>query len=316
MDIAKITVLGAGNVGAASAAAMAARRFGHIRLYDVVTDLAVGKAMDINQASPFFRSDSCVTGSNSPEVLDGSDVVVIAGGAPRRSGMTRDDLLDENVGVVDELAAEIAARCAAARVLVVTNPVDLLTWHVAGRHPELNVFGLGCSLDTLRLRYFLAEAADVSVDAVNALVIGAHNDLMVPLTGHATVGGVRAAQLLSREALDAVAARTREAGTRIARRLKTRGSFYAAAWTICEIVEAVVRHKRGVFPLSVRCPQRFGYDGVFLALPALVGAGGVEGILEIDLDDDEHQALRRCAEHMRSGAAAVPGERPTEAPSC
>lgn len=305
MRIPKIAVLGAGNVGAASAAAMAARRLGRIHLYDIVPDLAVGKAMDINQASPFFRSDSRVVGADDPQTMADSDVVVVTAGAPRREGMTRQDLLDENRAVLEDLAVRIARHCPSAKVLVVTNPVDLLTWGVHRACPKLNVFGLGCSLDTLRLRFFLAEAADVSVDAVNAMVIGMHSDLMVPLVGHATIGGVAAGQLLSPEAIAQVVTRTREAGTRIVRRLKTRGSFYAAAWTIAEIVEAVVRHKRGVFPLSVACPEHFGYEGVFLALPALVGSGGVEEVLRVDLDDQEGAGLARCAEHMRRSIAAA-----------
>lgn len=298
MGIAKIAIIGAGNVGGASAAAIAARRLGAVYLYDIVEGLAAGKAMDVNQASPFFHSDSRVVGCDSVDELADSDIVIITAGAPRRIGMARRDLLRENLSVLVSLASDIMELSPAAKILVVTNPVEPMTWHLRKQWPQMNVFGLGCSLDTLRFRFFLAEEADTSVDAISGLVIGTHDDNMIPLVEHATIGGVGITHLLSSEQIDRVVRRTREAGTSIVRRLKTRGSFYAASHTVAEIVEAIVRHTCGVFPLTVYCAGQYGYRDVCLNLPAVVGAGGVERLVEIDLDEDERQALDVCVRSM------------------
>lgn len=295
LKIPRIFIIGAGNVGGACAAAMATRHLGHIYLYDAVSDLAIGKAMDINHATPFFHSDCRVVGCNDTEELSGADVVVLTAGAPRRAGMTRRDLLNENLPALLDLTAQVAARCPSAKVLVVTNPVDILTGILRRRMGRLNILGLGCSLDTVRLRFFLAEAAGASVESVSALVIGSHDDNMIPLVKHATVGGVGVRHLLDEAEIQAVAEKTRNAGNEIVSKLKTRGSFYAASHTVAEIVEAVVRNTRVVFPLSVYCTGQYGYRDTCLALPCLVGAGGVEDVLEIALDPDERAALDRCA---------------------
>jgi len=302
--IAKIFIIGAGNVGSASAAAMAARRLGQIYLYDIVEDLAIGKAMDINHASPYFHSDSRVTGCNDLGALSGADVVVLAAGAPRRAGMTRKDLLAENLQALLPAGEQIMDRCPQAKVLMVTNPVDILTGLFQDRWGEMNIFGLGCSLDTLRFRFFLAEAARASVDSVSALVIGSHDDNMIPLTQHATIGGVGVRHLLTARQVERVVDQTRQAGTTIVGKLKTRGSFYAASHAIAEITEAVVRDTQGIYPLSVRCRGHYGYDETALALPCLVGADGVEKILQIDLDAGERAALDVCA----AGVAAAMAE--------
>ena len=298
MALTSISVMGAGNVGGACAAAIAARRLGSIRLYDIVEDLAIGKAMDINHASPFFGSDSRVRGCNRTEELAGSDIVIITAGAPRRQGMARSDLLVENLGVLDSLVAGVAEHSPSARVLIVTNPVEALTWYVRKRWPELNIFGLGCSLDTLRFRFFLAEEAHVSVDCVSAMVIGTHDDCMIPMVNHATIGGVDVNHLLTAEQIDIVIRRTREAGTSIVRRLKDRGSFYAASHTVAGIVEAMVQHTHGIFPVSVAPSAHYGGDGLVLNLPSVVGAGGVERIVDIDMDQEERAALDRCRESV------------------
>jgi len=296
----KISIVGAGNVGAASAATIAARCLGDVYLYDIVEDLAAGKAMDINQASPFFRSDSRVVGCDCLDELAGSDIVVVAAGVPRHAKMLRKDLLGQNAEVLLSTGREIMRLCPDALVLIVSNPADMLTWLVQEQWPELRVFGLGCTLDTLRLRFFLAEAADVSVESVSALVIGTHDNNMIPLTRHATVGGARAEQVLTPEQLADVVRRTREAGATIVSRLKTRGSFYAASHCIAEVVEAIVQDARAVFPLSAPCRGEYGYDDVCLALPRIVGLSGPDGIIQVELNDGEHKALDVCAAEMRN----------------
>ena len=305
MGAAKIAVLGAGNVGAASAAIMAAQGLGRIFLYDVVEDLAIGKAMDINHASPFFHHDASVTGSDSPAILEGADVVVITAGAPRRAGMTRRDLLGHNLAVCETVGMGIAGFCPEAKVLVVTNPVDLLTACMKDRWPEMNVFGLGCTLDTFRLRFLLAEAAEAPVDAVDAMVIGAHSDAMIPLVRHAAIRDVPARDLLTEEQISHVTTETRQAGDRIVSRLKDRGSFYAASHCVAAISAAIVRDTHDVFPLSVRCDGSYGYHGVCLALPCPVGASGPEGIIELELAEEEKAALDLCALGLRQALRGV-----------
>jgi malate dehydrogenase len=305
LDGVKIAVIGAGNVGAASAATMAARGLGRIHLYDAVEGLAVGKAMDINHASPFFHHDASVTGCDSPEELAGADVVVIAAGAPRRAGMSRQDLLGENAAVCDCVGAEILSFCPDAKVLMVTNPVDILTAYVTDRWPEMNVFGLGCMLDTVRLRFLLAEAAGAPVDSVDAMVIGAHNDGMIPLIRHATIGGVAVSDILTDQEIGRVVTETRQAGDRIVSKLKNRGSFYAASHCVAAIVAAIIRDTHHVFPLSVPCRGQYGYSDVCLALPCSVGADGPEGIVELDLNEEEKAALDLCASAVRQALGEV-----------
>jgi malate dehydrogenase len=305
MQRSKIAVIGAGNVGGASAAAIAGRRLGNVYLHDVVEGLAVGKAMDINQASAFFHTDSPVVGWDSLDFLPATDIVVISAGAPRRTGMTRRDLLRENLGAVSGIAERIMSDCPQAKVLLVTNPADILTWIVKERWPGMHVFGLGCTLDTVRLRYFLAEAAGVSIDSVSALVIGSHDDNMLPLVKHATIGGARACEVLSAEQIERAVRLTRGAGHTIVARLKSRGSFYAASHCIAEVVEAIVRDTHAVFPLSVRCDGPYALSDVCLALPCRVGITGVEGIIEIALDDEDRAALGRCLGGIQEGVRSA-----------
>ena len=211
MNRPRILVIGAGLVGSSSAASMAARRLGTIFLYDSMEDLAKGRAMDINHSLPAHGSDSAVIGCNRLEEAPRSDIVVITAGMARQAGMTRLDLLRHNGRVIRSLAPRIAEHSPEARVLLVTNPVDVLTWQCKALCPDMPVFGLGCALDTARFRFFLSQAARVSVESVQGLVIGTHDDNMIPLTEHATIGGIPACTLLSSDTIDAVVSMTRSA---------------------------------------------------------------------------------------------------------
>lgn len=296
----RIGIVGAGNVGAAAAAAIGARGLPDVHLYDVVADVAVGKAMDINQASCFFQTDSRVVACASLAGLGGSDILVLTAGAPRRAGMQRKDLLRENLDVLDAICGELLPLCPGAKVLVVTNPVDILTSHLSRQWPGAAIFGLGCCLDAARFRYFLARAAGVAINSVSGTVIGTHDDHMLPLVRHATIGGLPAEAVLSLACLRGVVADTRQAGAEIVRRLKTRGSHYAASHCIAELVEAMARDLHEVFPVSVRCEGAYGYSDACLALPAKIGATGVEGIVEMPLDDAERAALDTCAAEVEA----------------
>lgn len=302
----KIVVIGAGNVGASSAAAMARGKLGDIFLFDILENLAAGRAMDINHASPVIHTDCLVTGSHSPEVLSGADVVVVTAGIARHAGMTRLDLLRQNLQVMTGVSGLVMKFCPHARVLVVTNPVDVLTWYLKRLHPDMNVFGLGCSLDTIRFRHFIAKAAGVSVDSVQGMVIGAHNDTMVPLVSHAAINGIPLEDMVGSEALDAIGEDTRTAGTLIVDMLRHHSGFYAASQVVSRIVEAIVLDRRELFPFSVVCAGEYGYDKIPLALPAVVGRRGIHRILEIDLDPDERQGLDRCASAMTEVIRGLP----------
>ncbi len=295
----KISIVGAGAVGAAAGAAIAARRLGEVLLLDVVENLAVGKAMDINHARAFFHSDSLVTGCSTPRDLAGSDVVVVSAGAPRHEGMRRKDLLGENLQVLIAAGGNIMKYCPGAIVLVVTNPAEALTWLVRDRWPEMRVFGLGCSLDTVRFRFFLSEAAEVSIDSVSGIVIGSHSDAMVPLVRHATIGGAGVDHVLDSDQIARVVRDTRQAGADIVSNLRTRGSFYAASQCVAEIVESFVHDTRAVFPLGIVCNGEYGFRDACLALPVSVGLNAVNGVLDIALAKEERKALGLCADEVR-----------------
>jgi malate dehydrogenase len=238
--------------------------------------------------------------------MEGSDIVIIAAGFPRSAGMSRLDLLHGNLGVVQSLGANIMSLCPRAHVLVITNPVDVLTCCLKRTWPSMNVFGLGCSLDTLRFRFFIAETLGVSVDSVNGIVIGMHNDMMVPLVKQATAGGIMVTQLMDERSISLIVRRTREAGTAIVEKLKNRSGFYAASNTIGQVVESMVSDKKGIFPLSVHCSGEYGYRDICLALPAITGHGGVERVVEIPLAEDDREALDACARQMREITVGLP----------
>jgi len=298
MAIPNILIIGAGSVGAFSAAIMARKQLGTIYLYDIVEDLAVGKAIDINQASPYLYTDTKVIGCNNLDDVPGADVVVITAGHARQAGMTRLDLLNKNRDVMDTLGSLITTSFPQAKVLVVTNPVDVLAWYLKHTWPGMNVFGLGCSLDTMRFRYFIAEAVGGSVDCSRGIVIGTHNDDMIPLVNHATVGGVPIRHILNNETIENVVQRTRSAGTTITQKLKVHSGYYAAAHVVTQIVESIVFNRLGTFPLSVFCRGEYGYEGINLALPSVVGQNGISRVLEIDLDEGDREALDVCASAM------------------
>lgn len=305
MVIPRILLIGAGAVGGFCAAVMARKQLGSIYLYDTVEDLTVGKAMDINQASPYLATDTRVIGCNTLDDVESIDVIVITAGFARKAGMTRLDLLKMNLDVMKSLGEIITAKYPDAKILVVTNPVDILTWYMKKLWPEMNVFGLGCSLDTMRFRYFIAEAVDGSVDCARGIVVGMHNETMVPLVNHATVGGVPIKRILDEMVISDIVHKTRTAGTTITQRLKNHSGYYAAAHVITQIVESMVFNRLGTFPLSVYCNGEYGYDNICLALPAVVGQDGIKRILQVELDEEENVALHHCAEVIQEAVAKI-----------
>ena len=304
-----ILVIGAGDVGSFAAAVMARKQLGTIYLYDTVEELSVGKAMDINHASPYLYTDTRVVGCNTLEEIKEVDIVVITAGFARKAGMTRLDLLQGNISIIEGIGQWISALAVAPKVLIVTNPVDVLTWYMKNRWPEMNVFGLGCALDTMRFRFFLAEAVRGSVDCSRGMVIGTHNDNMIPLINHATIGGVPAKHLLTEDQISTIIGNTRQAGTVITQKKRNHSGFYAAGHVVTQIVESMVFNRLGTFPLSVYCSNDYGYTGICLALPAVVGKDGIERILDIELDKSEQEALEVCAAAMEKTIAEINGKR-------
>lgn len=299
MPLPKILIIGAGEVGGYCAAVMARMQLGIIYLYDIIEDLAVGKAMDINQASPYLHTDTKVIGCNDLDMIEDLEVIVITAGQARHAGMTRFDLLEKNLEIVSQLGGIISQRYECAKVLVVTNPVDVLTWYLKTKWHEMNVFGIGCSLDTMRFRYFIAEEVNGSIDCSRGIVIGTHNDNMIPLVNHASVGGVPLRHLLDDGTIKKIVERTRKAGTVITKKKRDHSGFYAASHVVTQVVESIVFNRLGVFPLSVYCRGEYGYDGICLALPAVAGQNGIERVLEIDLDDNDKVALQVCADSLK-----------------
>jgi len=293
-----ILIIGAGLVGSSCAASIASRCLGTVFLYDIAQDMALGRAMDINHFLPLRGSDSYVTGCARLEDATPVDVVVITAGLARKAGMTRLDLLRHNAEVIGSLAPRLASLYPHARVLLITNPVDVLTWHFKKLCPEMMVFGLGCSLDMVRFTYLIARAAGVSFDSVEAMVIGTHDDNMLPLVRHATIGGAPADRFLGADHMAEIITMTRTSGSTIVNLMKEHSGHYAAGEIIARIVESMVQDRGMVFPVSVYLAGEYGYQNTCLALPCVVDNTGVRKIIELELDQQERTALHACALSM------------------
>lgn len=303
MQRAKISIIGAGNVGATTALWCAAAELGDIVLLDIpqTEGMPKGKALDLVQAGPIVGFDGQVQGTTSYEDTAHSDVVVMTAGVPRKPGMSRDDLLAVNAQIVGSVAEEIRQTSPDAVVIVVSNPLDAMAyrvWEVTGFAPH-RVVGQAGVLDTARLRTFLAMELGVSVEDVSAMLLGGHGDTMVPLISCTSVAGIPITQLLSPERLEKIVQRTRDGGAEIVTLLKTGSAYYAPAAATAQMVEAIVRDKRRLLPCAAYCEQEYGVGGYFVGVPVVLGAQGVERIVELELTEAEQQAFRRSVEAVR-----------------
>ncbi|MDG6027800.1 MAG: malate dehydrogenase [Candidatus Brocadia sp.] len=293
----KITVIGAGNVGATTAQRLAEKETGDVILVDIIQGMPQGKALDILESAPIYGYDSTVCGTNGYEETRDSDIVVITSGIARKPGMSRDDLLKTNAGIVKEVVENVVKTSPNAILIVVSNPLDAMTYvaHKISRFPKHRVIGMAGVLDAARFCTFIAMELKVSVENIHACVLGGHGDTMVPLTRYTTVAGVSVEELIPKPRLEAIVKRTREGGAEIVNLLKTGSAFYAPSAAVAEMAEAIMKDKKKILPCAVLCEGEYGINGLFVGVPVKLGEKGIEQIFEIKLNAEESAALERSA---------------------
>ena len=304
----KITVVGAGNVGATAAQRIAEKELARqVVLVDIVAGIPQGKALDQWQSAPIEGFDSRVIGANDYGPSEGSELFVVTAGIARKPGMSRDDLIKTNAKIVKSVSQEIKKCAPQTIVIVVSNPLDVMCWvakEVTG-FPRERVIGMAGILDAARYRSFLAEAIDVSVEDIQAMVLGGHGDTMVPLISYTTVSGIPITQLIDRKQLDQIVERTRKGGAEIVSYLKTGSAYYAPSAAATQMVEAIVRDKKRVLPCAAWLEGEYGMEGMYLGVPCKLGATGLERIIEVELSNEEQAALRQSADAVKQAMEAV-----------
>ena len=297
----KVTVVGAGNVGATAAQRIYDRGYADVVLVDIVEGLPQGKALDMLESGPVLGSDAKVVGTNDYADTAGSDVVVITSGIARRPGMSRDDLLLTNMNIVTSVTESVVAASPDCILVIVTNPLDAMAQRAfqVSSFPKERVVGMAGILDTARFRTFLAEELNVSVNSVEAYVLGGHGDTMVPVTASTTVGGRPIAQVLSEERINEIVKRTQDGGAEIVNLLKTGSAYYAPSAAIMQMVEAILFDKQEILPCTAYLEGEYGINGLFVGVPLRLGANGIEEIIEFDLTEDEQSALQHSADAVQ-----------------
>ena len=301
----RVTVVGSGFVGQTTAMRIVERGLADVVLIDIVEGLPQGLALDLKEAAPVVGFEPAITGTNDYADTAGSDVVVVTAGFPRQPGMSRMDLLGRNAGIVRDVVERIAPGSPGAIVIVVTNPLDEMT-HLAAEvsgFPKERVIGMAGVLDSARLRYFIAEELGVSPSVVQAMTLGSHGESMVPLPRHATVDGKPLDELVDDEALERLFARTRDGGAEIVALLKKGSAFYAPSASVTRMIESIAGRDGDTLPVCAWCEGEYGIDGVYVGVPARLGPGGVEEIVELELNEDELRSLRAAAEGIRAKCA-------------
>jgi len=303
----KISIVGAGNVGATAAHWAASKELGDIVLVDIVEGVPQGKGLDLFEASPVELFDAKITGANTYEPTANSDVVIITAGLARKPGMSRDDLMKTNAGIVKGVAEQVAKHSPKAVLIIVSNPLDIMCYvaYKASGFPKNRVVGMAGILDTARYRAFIAEALDVSVEDIQALVLGGHGDSMVPLISYTSVSGIPVTQLMERAKLDQIVHRTRDGGIEIVNFLKTGSAYYAPSAAAVQMAEAILKDKRRILPCAAFLEGEYGMRGIFLGVPVLLGANGVEKVLEVSLTPDEKAALQKSGGQVKENIAKL-----------
>jgi len=293
----KVTVVGAGNVGASAALWLASKELGDVVLVDVIEGVPQGKALDLAQAAPIESYDVRLVGANSYDETKNSDVVIITAGLPRKPGMSRDDLLRTNAEIVTKVVDEIVLHSPDSILIIVSNPLDAMCQVALRRSgfPKNRVIGMAGVLDSARMRCFLAEALDVSVENVTAFVLGGHGDTMVPLPRYSTCAGIPVTELLPKEKLDQIVKRTAGGGAEIVSLLKTGSAYYAPSSASVEMTEAILKDKKKILPCAAYLEGEYGINGLYVGVPCKLGARGLEQIIEINLTTEERIALQKSA---------------------
>jgi len=301
----RITVVGAGNVGASAALYAAEAELGDVTLVDVIEGVAKGKALDLLEAGPVRGYDAYVGGSGDIKAVRGSDLIIVTAGLPRKPGMSRLDLLKANADIIRGVAEAIRDHAPKAFVIMVTNPLDVMTYlmyRITG-FPRERVMGMAGVLDSSRFRTFLAEEIGVSVEDVQAMVLGGHGDTMVPLLSCATVSGIPVGKFIRPERLAEIVHRTRDGGAEIVKLLQTGSAFYAPASSAVQMAESILRDKKRLLPVACYLDGEYGQRDLFLGVPAILGSGGVEKIVQLELSSDETSALAKSADEVKKGIA-------------
>ena len=304
----KITVVGAGNVGATAAQRVAEKELARtVVMVDVAEGIPQGKALDQWQSAPIEGFDTRVIGTNGYEETKDSDIVIITAGIARKPGMSRDDLLNTNAGIVKSVAEQVAKSSPRAILIIVSNPLDIMCYVAmkASGFPRQRVIGMAGVLDTARYRAFLASELDVSVRDIQAMVLGGHGDTMVPLISYTSVSGIPITQLIDKARLDAIVDRTRTGGAEIVKHLKTGSAYYAPSAGAVQMAEAIVRDERRILPCAAWLQGEYGMKDLFLGVPCKLGKGGLEKVIEVQLTPDEKAALQKSADAVREPMAAV-----------
>jgi len=294
----KVTVIGAGHVGECTAMYLAEKNICDITIIDVVEDMPMGKGLDLSQAGPIHNYEAKITGSNDFADLKNTDIVVHTAGLPRKPGMSREDLINSNAKIIGSVAENIKKYAPNAIVIMVANPLDIMTYHcwkITG-FEQNRVFGQAGVLDSIRFRTFVAWELGVSVSDVHAMVLGGHGDTMVPLPRYTTVSGIPITELIPEDRIKAISDRTCVGGGEIVKLLKTGSAYYAPAAASAEMVDSVLRDRKRVMPCSMYLTGQYGIKDLYIGVPVILGEKGVEKILEIELNDDELKSLQHSAE--------------------
>jgi malate dehydrogenase len=303
----KVTIVGAGNVGATAAHWIAAKELADVVLVDVVEGIPQGKGLDLLEAMPIEKRDSHIIGTNDYVETANSDIVVITAGIPRKPGMSRDDLLQTNYKIMSDVVGKVVANSPDTILIIVSNPLDAMA-QAAYRQSKFNrerVIGMAGILDSARFRTFIAEELNVSVENVTAFVLGGHGDTMVPLPRYSTVAGIPITELIPKDRLDAIVQRTRDGGAEIVKHLKTGSAYYAPSAAAVEMVEAILKDKKKIVPCAVYLEGEYGISGYYVGVPCKLGSRGLEQIIEIKLTPEEDAALKKSAEAVKELCAVI-----------
>ncbi len=298
----KVSVIGAGNVGATAAQRLAEKELCDVVLVDIVEGVPQGKALDLAEAAPIEKHDAHLVGANAYEATAGSDVVIITAGIPRKPGMSRDDLLNTNAGIMKSVTEQVAKYSPDACLIIVSNPLDAMCHvaHEVSGFPKNRVMGMAGVLDSARFRAFISMELSVSVENIHACVLGGHGDTMVPLPRYSTVAGIPITELLPPERIEELVKRTRNGGAEIVSLLKTGSAYYAPASAAVEMAESILKDKKKILPCAVLLEGEYGIKGLFIGVPVKLGKNGVEEILEIALTNEEDEALKKSAAAVQS----------------